>query len=320
MGSENLAMTKHPWQAWVLEKTESKQIEAIDGVQTLWGGYGDLLRIHLQGGSTSSVILKKVSPPEKETESLSDRRKRRSYEVESMWYERHAQRCHDGCRVATFLGTFTEDDARYLLLEDLRESGFHRVAEPSSKQTASGLSWLAHFHALFMGEQLEGLWEYGCYWQLNTRQEEWERMPAGVLKDKAQDFDQRLNQSRYLTLVHGDAKFPNFCWSAEDRASAVDFQYVGRGCGMRDVALFLSRSVAEERRFEEMESWIGLYFEQLGAAISEHSKDVNYENLACEWRPLFSVAWADYLRFRQGWANTTFLSAYDQLQLSRALD
>jgi Ser/Thr protein kinase RdoA (MazF antagonist) len=56
---------------------------------------------------------------------------------------------------------------------------------------------------------------------------------------KAAVIDQVLNNCSYQTIVHGDAKLANFCFSKEGAVSAVDFQYVGGGCGMKDVAYFL---------------------------------------------------------------------------------
>gem|GEM_PF-6732341 len=53
--------------------------------------------------------------------------------------------------------------------------------------------------------------------------------------------DRLLGQARFQTLVHGDAKHDNFCLAARaNGAAAVDFQYVGRGPGIKDVAYFLA--------------------------------------------------------------------------------
>lgn len=307
------------WQSWVLAQTDSRKIGQVDTVQTLWGGYGELLRVYLEGGRSQSVILKVVAPPMNAAKNISDIRKRRSYEVEACWYAQHSLRCDKFCRVAQCLGNHTAGDKRFLLLEDLRDAGFYPVGEPSREQIASGLSWLAHFHALFLRTHLDGLWEQGCYWHLDTRQEEWTQMSDGALKRHAQDIDERLKKARFQTVVHGDAKHPNFCWHSDGRVAAVDFQYVGRGCGIRDTALFLSRCVPDEARPKAMEFWLEDYYEKLRSALERSQTRTDPEAVVTEWRELFSVAWTDYARFRHGWANTTYLSDYDRQQMEKAL-
>ena len=84
------------------------------------------------------------------------------------------------------------------------------------------------------------LWQKGSYWHLSTRPDELKAMQHSKLKDAAKSIDEQLNNCKYKTLIHGDAKVANFCF-ADDMSSvaAVDFQYVGGGCGMKDVAYFL---------------------------------------------------------------------------------
>ena len=75
----------------------------------------------------------------------------------------------------------------------------------------------------------------------------------------------RLKSSTFKTLVHGDAKLANFCFGSEESGvAAVDFQYVGGGCGMKDLAYFVGscfRDHEAEEREEEIRSlyWKGLY-------------------------------------------------------------
>ena len=47
------------------------------------------------------------------------------------------------------------------------------------------LSWLAHFHATFMGKNPEGLWKIGTYWHLDTRPDELEALEDLSLKKAA---------------------------------------------------------------------------------------------------------------------------------------
>lgn len=271
---------------WVTRRTGP--IQSVERIQELWGGCGQLLRLTLK--DRPSVILKQIEPPA--GRSAGDRRKRRSYEVEWCWYRDYAPRSQ--ARVAVCLGA----EAPFLLLEDLANAGYER-RRPDIRQ---GLRWLAHFHRTFLDERPKGLWEQGTYWHLETREDEYRRMPSGPLKAAAHELHRRLKGARFQTIVHGDAKPSNFLWGRDD-AAAVDFQYVGRGCGIRDVAYFLDCCSAHEPH------WLDFYFETLQGP----------PGLEEEWRNLFPVAWSDYARFYQGWAGVTKLDAYTQRQLELAL-
>jgi len=279
---------------WVLARTGASMVTEVQVIQELWGGCGQLLRVHLHG--QPSVILKHVDPPR--SSSPGDERKRRSYAVEWAWYRGPAQDCGDPCRVARCLAA----EGPCLLLEDLVHAGFERIRPPRREHVEQGLRWLAHFHKTFLHQQPAGLWEQGTYWHLATRQDELRRMPPGPLRDHAHELDRRLREARFQTIVHGDAKPSNFLWGAHT-AAAVDFQYVGRGCGIRDVAYFLDCCSAHDP------AWLDLYFETLQAE----------EELEREWRALFPVAWSDYARFYQGWAGTSRLDGYTERQLALAL-
>ena len=280
--------------AWVLARTGASAVLDSTLLQNLWGGYGELRRLRLR--DRPSVILKVVQPPAAERDSVSDRRKRRSYEVEQAWY--HGPAAQSRARVAACLGT-----ARgLLLLEDLSESGFHPGRPP---QVRAGLRWLAQFHGSFLGARPFGVWEQGGYWHLETRQEEFARMPASPLKDAAKGIDDLLRSARFQTILHGDSKPANFLWKNAEEAAAVDFQYVGIGCGIRDVAYFLDCcGVGEE--------WLDFYFQELRPFGPP-------DGLEQEWRQLFPVAWCDYARFMQGWARSGPLDSYTRQLLERTL-
>ena len=302
------------WQDWVSSQLHADGVKEAHLVQPLWGGYGELWRAHLQGSSRDSVILKKVSPPDGVT-TVSDARKRRSYEVELAWYTEVSSSCDKTCRVAELLAHRRIGDTSEMILEDLTCQGYRPVPNPEDKHAAAGLSWLASFHARFLNKRFPQLWEEGTYWHLSTRQEELERMPSSKLRSHAGKFDAALREAKFQTLVHGDAKTTNFCWDQQCQASAVDFQYVGGGCGIRDVALFLDRAVGGHRLQAEEQDWLDLYFHHLKRHLgTELGGEV--EN---EWRSLFCVAWTDYARFLQGWARPRGLDAYTERQLELAL-
>lgn len=308
------------WVEWVLAQTGSQALDDCALLQSLWGGYGELLRVSVVGGERSSVILKMVVPPGTGVDTVSDRRKRRSYEVEQWWYHHWAARCDDRCRVARCLGLQQLDGSSLLLLEDLECAGFHPSRPPRTEHVRAGLVWLAHFHARFLGERPEGLWEQGNYWHLDTRPEEWDRMPSGGLKEQSASLDRRLKAARFQTLLHGDSKPANFCWHSDGTAAAVDFQYVGGGCGIRDVAYFLDSCLGETGCESQGEEWLRLYFSTLRQALRRAEHNVDPDELEQEWRALFPVAWADFCRFEQGWRRPTTLGPYSQRQVELALN
>jgi hypothetical protein len=287
-------------------------------VQELWNGYGELLRIRLRGAPVGSVILKRVVPPPEARETVSDRRKRRSYDVERAWYQHGAKSCDESCRVARCLGAFTNEECSHLLLEDLCDSGFQPQPDPDLEQVVSGLSWLACFHARFLDNQPPGLWEQGSYWHFGTRDIEWKKMPTGPLKEHAAALHRCLQNTQYKTLIHGDPKPPNFCWNANGMAAAVDFQYVGTGCGIRDVALFLDRGLGRERCRAEESDWLDRYFQLLKKALERNAQFVDFNALEADWRARFPVAWSDYARFCLGWASSYSLDDYSLELMERA--
>jgi phosphotransferase family enzyme len=302
---------------WVLTQTGAASIVETRLVQELWNGYGELLRIRLQGGSVDSVILKRVVPPPGAENTFSDRRKRRSYEVERNWYQLGAKSCDNSCRVAKCLGISAPHSL--LLMEDLCHSQYHPSPSPNLYQVTAGLRWLASFHARFLGSPPPGLWEQGSYWHYETRLTEWKRMPSGPFKKHASSLDRCLKATRFKTLVHGDPKPPNFCWNEKGEAAAVDFQYVGNGCGIRDVALFLHRGLGRERCRAEEVDWLDRYFRFLQEALDQDGKKIDFSALRADWQSRFPVAWSDYARFALGWADSYSVDDYSLELLDRAL-
>ena len=263
-------------------------------IQTLWGGYGEAARYALEGADAASVVVKHVQPGA--GRGRSHDRKLRSYEVEQTWYGRWAERCGAACRVPVPLGCERADGQWLFVLEDLDVAGYSaRAPYLSDARLGLCLEWLAAFHATFLGERPAGLWKIGTYWHLKTRPDELRVMPRGPLRAGAAAIDARLNSARYLTFVHGDAKPSNFCFGTDGRSvAAVDFQYVGGGCGMKDVAYLL----AGETRNSTHKA-LDVYFRALRRHV--RGLDVDAVALEAEWRALFPWAWADFERFLAGW-------------------
>lgn len=306
-----------PWQSWVLEKTDANDLGEVSLVQGLWGGYGQLLRVSLLGGQRKSAILKYVVCPTEDGQTESDRRKRRSYEVERAWYRNGAPHCRESCRVAHLLAEATYREGSLLLLEDLNEAGYQPTRQPSLEQLRSALEWLARFHVIFLDLEPQGLWEQGSYWHLDTRREEWNRSPSGPLTNQAEKLHNCMQASKFKTVLHGDPKAPNFCWKGSHPA-AVDFQYVGRGCGIRDVCLLVSRCM-ERHTLDEANRWLAVYFTALKGALETRDRADIFAELEADWRGRFPVAWADYARFCVGWSPGYRPDRFTLEMLERAL-
>ena len=302
-------MNEH-FQKVTLNATGAKEIFEIEVIQNLWSGYGKIVRYGLKGTDAKSVIVKHVRLPEGSKHprgwntDLSHERKIKSYQVETAWYRQWSNLCSDSCRIPECLALDALGDEVLMVLEDLDEAGYpERKSSVTTQNIESCLSWLANFHATFMRDKPENLWETGTYWHLETRPEELQVLKDLPLKNAAKAIDQKLKDSPFQTFVHGDAKLANFCFSEKDnQVAAVDFQYVGGGCGMKDVAYFIGSCLYEED-CEQMESHLlTFYFKSLKEALINKKKDIDFDALEKDWQSLYPVAWTDFHRFLKGWS------------------
>ncbi|MFH4557509.1 phosphotransferase [Vibrio diabolicus] len=299
--------------------------QSLEVIQSLWGGYGELVRVNY---STCSVIIKHVKLPKSSEHprgwntDRSHQRKLHSYQVEVNWYTDFSREVSTRCRVPQGLKTFQSENEWLIVMEDLAEVGFPKViTDAKLEHLRACLAWLANFHARYIGVRSDKLWHSGTYWHLATRLDELEVLQDTELKNAAQLIDQTLSQAKFKTLVHGDAKLANFCFDREESSvAAVDFQYVGHGCAMKDVALFMSSAVKPER-CAEMEVWVlDTYFAQLQQALMVYQPNLDPNEVEREWRPLFAVAWADFQRFVKGWSPDHWkINPYTEALTSRAL-
>lgn len=278
-------------------------------IQSLWSGYGEIVRHTLHGAGVPSVVVKHVvfptamNHPRGWNNDRSHQRKVRSYEVEMAWYRDWSPRCDTHCRVPHCYASRTIGDEHVMVLEDLCAAGFPRRREHLDLAGARlCLRWLAHFHATFLGEEPAGLWPVGSYWQLATRPDEWAAIEDPAIRDTAGALDAALSTARYRTVIHGDAKVANFCFSDDGtQVAAVDFQYVGGGCGMKDVAYFLGSCLDEHEQERHEAALLDSYFEALREALHTRGRGAATDALENEWRALFPVAQADFYRFLVGW-------------------
>ncbi len=294
----------------VLESTGAEGLYETENIQSLWSGYGSILRYGLVGGETESVVVKHICldqnghHPRGWNTGLSHQRKLKSYQVETAWYINYSGLCDEYCRIPKCLAVKSNSDEMLIVFEDLDASGYSvRKNYVSLDEIKVCLKWLANFHARFMGVKPDMLWQVGTYWHLDTRPDELEQLDDILLKQAAKDIDQKLTCSTYQTLVHGDAKLANFCFSEHgDKVAAVDFQYVGGGCGMKDVAYFLGSCLDEEECEKNEKVLLDYYFVELEKALIRLESNVDPNELIADWRPLFAVAWTDFHRFIKGWS------------------
>ncbi|QHJ13230.1 hypothetical protein FX988_03491 [Paraglaciecola mesophila] len=284
-------------------------------LQCLWSEYGEIARYY-SPKLGMSFIAKHVSPPNEVKHprgwhsDVGHQRKLRSYQIEAEFYQSFAGLCGHDCYVPAFLGLLKDTynpEQQTLLMEDLQSSGFTLVhSRVTDAHIKTVLCWLAHFHGRFMHIDISALWPVGSYWYLATRQAEYTVMPDSALKRAAQGIDHRLNHARFQSLLHGDAKLANFCFSEQKKVAAVDFQYVGRGVGVKDVMYLLGSCLTGKQLQEQHDAYVDYYFAVLKTALlspcsSEDNQDWVVE-LEQEWRELIPFAWADFNRFLLGWS------------------
>lgn len=287
----------------ILQRTGASSLSEKEMIQELWSGYGKIIRVGLENAAIESAVVKHVQLPINKKHprgwntDIGHQRKLKSYQVETTWYQTYSKNCT--ARLPQCLAIETQGDEVLMVLEDLDKAGYplRKKTVTQWDEIAVCLAWLAQFHASYLGQTPDGLWEVGTYWHLETRPQELAVLDDQKLRDAAFSIDKKLNTCKYKTFVHGDAKLANFCFSKDGQVAGVDFQYVGGGCGMKDVAYFIG-SCLNERDCERFETQIlDTYFKYLQCELEERN-----EALEAEWRSLYRVAWADFHRFLKGWS------------------
>lgn len=293
----------------ILKATGATALFQIEVIQNLWSGYGSIIRFGLEGCSLKTVIVKHVTLPTSGKHprgwntSISHLRKIKSYQVETAWYTKWSAKSDASCSMPNCYAVATLGDEVCIVLEDLDAAGFPiRKARVSNKELKNCIAWLANFHATYLGETPTNLWEIGTYWHLETRPEELEVLEDIPLKNAASKIDEILNESPFQTFVHGDAKLANFCFSEEGNVSAVDFQYVGGGCGMKDLAYFVGSCLYENECEAQEKEILTYYFKVLKESLIVKNKNTDFKALEKNWRALYPVAWTDFHRFLKGWS------------------
>ena len=298
-------------------------------MQSLWSGYGEIAR-YASPKHNKTYIVKHIAAPKQQTHprgwntQTSHQRKLQSYKIEARFYRDYALLCDQHCAVPKLLAEFSEQPQQILVMQDLDSMGFAvRKTSVDLKDVRLGIKWLAFFHGRFLQQDLTKLWPIGTYWHLKTRQEEFDVMQQGSLKQAAKTIDEILNQASFQTLLHGDAKLANFCFPDRpniNHLAAVDFQYVGKGVGVKDLMYFLGSCLSEDDLFRFETQLLDEYFLQLQHAIAHYQIDIDFESLQLQWRRLYPLAWADFHRFLLGWSPDHYkIGAYMQKQTEIAL-
>ncbi|WP_412987352.1 oxidoreductase family protein [Pontimicrobium sp. IMCC45349] len=296
---------------YLLKSTNASSCEEVEIIQTLWSGYGKISRYVLNGSLNTTVVVKSISlnqsssHPRGWNTDYAHNRKVRSYEVETIWYSKWSKLCNDNCKIPKVIGVFSEMNEQWIIMEDLNQKFPLRKHKLQLQETKTCLKWLANFHATFLNYKPTDLWEIGTYWHLKTRPDEFEKTTNQALKAKAHVIDGLLNNCKYQTIVHGDAKLANFCFSENgNQVAAVDFQYVGGGCGIKDVAYFLGSCLSSEACEFYEEELLEYYFSELKLACKTKAIKASFDALEQEWRYMYSIAWTDFTRFLMGWMPT----------------
>lgn len=294
----------------ILKSTKAKAITKTEIIQSLWSGYGQIMRCTLKGSHYKTIVAKHIKGPNANNHprgwntNLSHQRKLKSYQIEIEFYKSWSKLCNTSCYIPDAIYIENMDAEAIIILEDLDDSGFsERKTSVNLEEIKLCLAWLANFHACFMGHVPNGLWKVGTYWHLETRPDELEVLTDLPLKESATLIDKTLNNCKFQTFVHGDAKLANFCFSADDKkVAAVDFQYVGGGCGIKDVAYFLGSCLYEDDCEKLETELLDSYFSDLTLALTKNENSFNAKAIEQEWRKLYPIAWTDFHRFIKGWS------------------
>ncbi len=288
----------------VMERIGASEVVQQRLLQSLWSGYGSIIRVTTNSTVYPTFIVKHIQAPDIQHHprgwqgEASNTRKLRSYQVEANWYQHFAKTCAIQCAVPQLFYLHEEAGCQLIVMSDLDVLYPDRYSTLPIEFAKVCLQWLARFHAHHLGNTGAGLWPIGCYWHLDTRHDELQAMADGTLKEAAQALDEALATCAFKTLVHGDAKVANFCFnSIEPKVAAVDFQYVGIGCGMKDVAYFMGSCLSADQCTQYEAELLQTYFDQFGLLVPSSI----LVPLEAEWRRLYSIAWADFHRFLAGW-------------------
>ena len=230
-------------------------------IQRLWAGMGTIYELSC---GDQRIIAKVVKLP-KRCDSVGDRRKAKSYECEAAFYRDGyaAQLLDAGVVVPRPLHVEARSDGVTIVMSRLdgRPGAFDR------RGTEAALCCVSKAPCLLLGptRRRGGRWRVAgtghdvvrsrvrnvdvpSRWSLprrylDTRADEFDSMPTrgweGRLRLAAKAIVERLKADPMQSVVHGDPKDANFYFAADGTPQLYDFQYCGKACPAKDVALLL---------------------------------------------------------------------------------
>eukprot|EP01134_Creolimax_fragrantissima_P004035 CFRG4035T1 len=288
----------------------------FDLVQTLWAGYGKVLRYEkciLEDGAVVSVIIKYISPPSMAADSVGHKRKTMSYDNEMSFYKNlrttlFKESTPGHCHIPRSYCLARNGTSRTFVMEDMCTRFPRSVSKGMDFMTArTALRWLAKFHGTLWTKTAEaqncGISSTGSYWHLDTRMNELEKIEDDRILNSARLVDHWLKSSPFRTLIHGDFKAENLLFNnAMTECAAVDFQYCGVDIPMRDVAYLLQHSCSPTTMKREKEL-LEFYYSHLMRFLNEvdlmqgTAEKFTFQAMTDQ----YAVAVTDFYRFTCGW-------------------
>ncbi|MCH2230346.1 MAG: DUF1679 domain-containing protein [Crocinitomicaceae bacterium] len=309
----------------VISQTNSTEIQSKEVIQELWSGYGAIIRYTLNGGDYNSIVVKHINlennsdHPRGWNTTASHERKVESYRVETEFYTNHGKVLAARIHLPHLINSIVAKHETVLILQDVAEIGFTQIHKKVTlNQLKLCISWIAILHINTLNKPNTKLWKKGSYWNLSTRTDEFNKMSNSTLKGYAKRIDQKLEETNFKCLIHGDAKLANFCFHhTKNEVLGLDFQYTGHGCGIKDLVYLIGSALSSEDCFKYEKELIDFYFNELRRNLNNN---IDFNALEQEWRPLFSIAWADFNRFLLGWMpDHPKLNAYSESITERAI-
>ncbi|KAE9992692.1 hypothetical protein Vi05172_g8730 [Venturia inaequalis] len=220
--------------------------------------------------------------------------------------------------------------------------GFWWDKTKSFDRSQMNLPPLQHFEKTKSMNANQGVWLNGGYTYLATRRDEYDDLcssgsewaaslcaqsnhmkdapsVAEIVAKSLSPFaggNEERSISQYETLIHGDVKSENlFTTASGDAVAFFDFQYVGLGLGVCDLAKLFTCSVPEWMLETPLSNKIGmgageekLLRRYVGRITEISGKDYEWDIFVSHWER----ALVDWLRFQASWGfwgNTAWLEA-----------
>ena len=282
------------WLAGVLGQPAGA-LRAIEFAPVGTGQVGDSFRLHLDwseaAANAPATIIAKC--PAKDPVSRETGGNMRLYEIETSWYRTLAKSCAVRCPAHFHADMGSTAQEFILLLEDMAPAVQpDQMTGASPDAVAKILSEAAHLHKFrWQDPALADIaWlNYGAGNQgfvkefLPAVYPEWRaryatRIDANILDmgaDLVARFDSYVEPNPALgdppvTITHGDMRLDNMLFfDRSGRACLVDWQTVGVGAPMTDIAYCISTSLADPQERRDCESQlVADYLGALGPAIT----------------------------------------------------